>query len=231
MMTNGFFTGLLLLSTLSCTGQTGGKKPGPSSPARTAPAPARTMEKFDFADFNRRTAADPGGNVFTRPDGTEVEMLDGEEPFMRETLPAPSFEAVYKEYYADGTLKAKGRMIGPLLKVGPWHYYAADGSLQREVNESARFGRIGPAQVLEILEREGYINRRTGKGRGTVVLNYERMGSVLDGAATGGKWLVELTEGARNEPPFEGPGEPSVYKSLFLQIDGETGKILKKHTD
>lgn len=183
-------------------------------------------DRFDFARYNKLLESDDGP-VYTEPDGTRVEMMGGEVPVVREIFPAPFFEELYKEYYADGALKTAGRFVGSLLKIGVWREYGPSGEILREVDEDKKFGAFKPAALLDLLEREGHINRRSGKGRDKVIISFGRDDNLLNTGNARGLYSVELQEGARNEA-IPKIGEPSLYSSVILTIDGETGKILKK---
>lgn len=214
--------------TAACNAQNGGGLPARADHPSSEPA----GEKFDFEEYARRRAADPeAGDVFKNPDGSTVQMDDGDEPFIRIKHRSPRFEETYKTYYADGTLKERGTLVGGLLKVGRWQRFDERGGLAAEVDEDKKFGKIKPQAIIDFLEREGWLDKRSGEVKSGFTIVYKSNRSVLAGEAGGPVYYIKIQDGAPNTGPPAGEGEPRAFKPLHYEVDGETGAVLKKYTE
>jgi len=212
---------------VSCTVQT----PDKPRSSQTSP-PAMAQERFDFDEYSRRIAADPDmDSVSRQADGSVVEMLGGSEPVIRIHHGPPLFLETYKTFYADGALRERGAFIGQLLKVGKWQHYSEDGRLISETDEDKKFGTIKPAFIIDFLDREGWVNKRTGEKKSDFILMYKGDKSVLADASGGGIYYVQILNGAPNTDPPGPFGEPGTYKPLNYEIDGESGQVLKKYVE
>ena len=81
-----------------------------------------------------------------------------------EYAPASEFYKIIKHYHRNGMIKMRGKILGS-ARFGIWEYFDEDGNRTRVVNEDAKFGAIGPDEIIKILETEGWINRQNGKNK------------------------------------------------------------------
>lgn len=163
-------------------------------------------EKFDM-DFYIKNKSYEDGLDFSEKseDGTEIEISVSEilsSIEQRESLP-PYYFVKIKRFYINGGLKEKGILLDN-CKIGKWVECDEAGNCKIVDYEKNR-GRFGYNDVLHFLEKKKFINPKEGVGRGrfTVVYNYENT-----------YWIVS---GTHNESLW------TVY-----HLDGNTGKILKE---
>lgn len=88
-------------------------------------------------------------------------MVSGEGVY-KEYAPACDFYMTYKAFYSNGVLKEKGCYYFLSTKFGEWKYYNENGDLIKTVNEDLKFGKITPKDIIDLLEKEGWFNRKTG---------------------------------------------------------------------
>ena len=149
--------------------------------------------------------------------------------------PSPEFYKIVKVFYPNGNIKTEAKFLGG-LEIDTTRYYDEDGYMVKEVNENKKFGTIKPAFILKFLERAGWIDLKTGKGRATFEfeegypnnpnttdcvfeLQFEPVGEsyyIKDNKVP--IWVVKI-------PVF--PKEYRWEETTYL-IDGETGKMLSK---
>lgn len=152
---------------------------------------------------------------------------EAEGGFVKKERPAkPSFLKMYKEFYANGNLKKKEAYIGENVKIGISEYYDEDGTLDKKVNEEEKFGKIRYTDCLAFLEKKGYIDLKTGKGR-----ENENQSPVfeLDYSESDRMWYITVIEGkVIKTPPDNSIGEPSGWLPIVYKMDGETGKVTEE---
>jgi hypothetical protein len=71
---------------------------------------------------------------------------------------------IYSEFYPNGIIRRQGFTFGNVF-FGRWEYYDEQGNLERVVDEDLKFGKIKWTDILDLLEKEGWINRKTGENR------------------------------------------------------------------
>ena len=136
-----------------------------------------TTEKFDVESFNKRKEKDPTyGGIITLEDGT-VKKQSGPGikggAFEQITPPLPIFYKINKGYHkSTNILEAKGKIIGD-LSIDTWQYFDEQGRLVKETDENVKFGKHHYNDALKFLEKEGWINLKTGEGRERFSLGYE----------------------------------------------------------
>lgn len=183
-------------------------------------------EKFDFEIYKK---TDYGIEKYVKSDGTEIFMIGFNEKsggFIHENPVKPNFYTTYKEFYTNGNIKKKEKYIGKYVKIGVSQYYDEKSNLEKEIDENEKFGKIKPSDVLLFLEKEGYINCKTGQGRENkdgspkFELGYED-----------NIWYITIPQGRGITPEdLEGVeliGEPSKWFPYTYELDGNTGKLLK----
>ncbi|MCJ1810484.1 MULTISPECIES: hypothetical protein [Flavobacterium] len=201
----------LLISLVTCKGQT-----------------KNTMiEKFDFEVYKK---TEYGENRYLKNDGFEIiEMafIKDKKGFQREFEPKPSFKKIYKRFYGNGNLNSKETYIGENVKIGISEYYNEDGTLDKKVNEDEKFGKIKYTDCLAFLEKKGYIDLKTGKGREDK--DERPLFELYFNDEKGHKsWVISIIKGKPNNLPPDHIGEPLDALPLDFIMDGETGKITEE---
>jgi len=146
--------------------------------------------------------------------------------------PPPEFYKITKVFYPNGNIKYETKFLGG-VEIDTSREYSEDGYLVKEVNENKKFGTIKPTDILKFLEKEGWIDLKTGKGRTTMVIKDSKLYSSEDcvfelrfelvGESYFIKnnkvpiWVVIITGNQRNK-----------FEETTYLIDGETGIVLKK---
>ena len=164
-------------------------------------------EKFDMDFYNK--SKDKRGRLYykdIKDDKTEIEIIGSEaiyDEIQQTESPYPYYFKRIKFFYKDGGLKEKGILLDN-CKIGKWLECDEAGNCKMVDYEKNR-GNFGYNDVLHFLEKRKFINPKKGVGRGrfTVVYNYENT-----------YWIVS---GTHNETLW------TVY-----HLDGNTGKILKE---
>ncbi|MCH4830228.1 MULTISPECIES: hypothetical protein [Flavobacterium] len=184
------------------------------------------IEKFDFEVYKK---TEYGENRYLKNDGFEIiEMafIKDKKGFQREFEPKPSFKKIYKRFYGNGNLNSKETYIGENVKIGISEYYNEDGTLDKKVNEDEKFGKIKYSDCLTFLDKKGYIDLKTGKGR-----ENENQSPVfeLDYSESDNMWYITVVEGkVIKTPPDNSIGEPSGWLPIVFKMDGETGKVTEE---
>lgn len=186
----------------------------------------KNMEKFNFEIYKE---TDYGIEKYIKKDGTEILMIGFNEKkggFINEKPAKPSFHTFYKEFYPNGNIRKKEKYIGKYVKIDISEHYDENFNLVKEINEDEKFGKVKPNDILLFLEKEGYINVKTGQGRENTdgspkfELGYED-----------NIWFITISQGRGITPTdLEGVdliGEPSEWFPYTYEIDGNTAKVLK----
>ena len=137
------------------------------------------FKRFDFELYKRNYEGykeDP-----TRPpfyilaDGSAFEsFVGGDDIYYLVIPPKPSYHYYMYFYYPNGRLKEYGAFAGlrSTVKIGVWRQYDAIGD-ETQVDEEAKFEKWSFNKVLEVLEKDGVINLRTGKHREANELDFD----------------------------------------------------------
>lgn len=185
-----------------------------------------TTDHFDFEEYNLRK--ETGTTTYTREDGTKVRMSATGNPSIIEKIAPPSFVTRQRQYYSNGILRQLSFFMDGGLKVGIWRTYDERGNLIKEVDEDAKFGKIKPQDILNFLDKEGYINVKTGEGRFDVndreVFKFRfrptQKSVVIGEPDKDPLWSIMLY------PTFE-----NGYIQTEYIINGETGQVLEKKVE
>lgn len=107
--------------------------------------------------------------VFKTADGWIIDIWtsDGIGGTYKETPPLPGFYEVNKIFYPDGKLKSVMKIYERSMRVGTGLFYDEAGNLTEEVNYDAFYkqAKIPFEEALEIFDKTGFIDLKTGKGR------------------------------------------------------------------
>jgi len=137
------------------------------------------FKRFDFELYKRNYKGykeDP-----TRPpfyilaDGSAFEsFVAGDYIYYFVIPPKPSYHHYMYFYYPRGRLKEYGAFAGldSDVRIGIWKQYDTIGD-ETQVDEEAKFEKWSFYKVLEVLEKDGVINLRTGKHREANELDFD----------------------------------------------------------
>ena len=84
------------------------------------------------------------------------------------TIPPFTYYKEVRTFHKNGVLKKSGkRFFCSSIDIGIWREYDNQGNLIKETDEDKKFEklRLKPINILRWLEKEGYIDRKTGKGQ------------------------------------------------------------------
>lgn len=207
-----FFGFLLLLN--SCNGQN-------NDNSNKKLEKKKMVEKFDNELYKKTNY---GFDQFTKKDGTLVYMIDFDSlsgGVSKEIPPKPSFKTIYKEFYANGNIKKKETFVGEKTKIDVSEYYDEDGKVEK-VEESKKFGKIKPEDVLRFLESKKIINLSTGNGR---FLENGQSSFEVYFDEKNKEFLITIIEGKPNTGPWDDIGEPPAFLPIVYKMNGESGKI------
>ena len=199
----------------------------------TAQKKEKNMEKYDFTWMEQIKASGNLSIVVSRGDTLiYISPIDEHGAYSKEYPPAPSFRMVYKAYYPTGQLKLHEEYVAN-MPVGILKYYKEDGTLDRTVDNDARFGEIKPDWILRFLEAEKWINLETGEGREEIAYTKGGEGYIKNAIF----WLGFM------EPDHSGNDYPhscwhvvidataeTIYFETTYFIHGDTGEVLSKET-
>ncbi len=79
-----------------------------------------------------------------------------------EYAPAKDFYMIVKTYHKNGMIKTRGKLLGN-VPFGICEYFDENGQLIERTDEDAKFGKIKPDDLVDIIEKVGWINRETGE--------------------------------------------------------------------
>ena len=144
--------------------------------------------------------------------------------YYNEYSPSLEFTMIQKIFYPNGLLKQKSYFFQNNLKIGIWEYYDEKGNLIKKVNEDEKFkkSKVKLKDVLNLLEREGWINLKTGEGA-TEIISSEAHVEIKQG------FNIMFTEDEYNKVTWyanKQVGNGAI--SVSYEIDGITGKVTKK---
>lgn len=139
-----------------------------------------------------------------------------------EYSPSTDFQYVQKKFYPSGMLKQISYFYQSNLKIGIWKYYDEQGNLLKEVDEDKKFekSKIKINDILKLLEKEGWINLKTGEGATSVAVKNNQI--VIDMA----KFNIMYTDNENGQPIWYAITKQYTL-SIVYEINGVTGKIKK----
>lgn len=184
------------------------------------------VEKFDFelykkSNFGSEKVMAKNGNLLSN-----FGFDDSIGGFQIETPLKPNFYTFYKEFYTNGNIKKVNKLFGGIVKIDTSEHYDEKGSLIKTEDENKKFGKIKPNDILLFLQKEGYINVKTGEGR------ENKDGSPkFETSFDNNIWYITIKQGRgitlADLAGSKSIGEPSEWFPFSYEIDGDTGKVLK----
>lgn len=134
----------------------------------------KTQERFDLQYYQKKIREKcgdlslPSVCFYVEWDGTQKYVTITEQGYSLSIIKPHSFFRELKLYHKNTVLKMEGtKLFMSSVNVGIWREYNAQGILVNEVDEDKKFSllAIKPLDVLKYIEREGFINLKTGEGQ------------------------------------------------------------------
>ena len=214
---------LLLITSLSCIAQKNKKT-----------TTMKTTERFDVQYYKsiikeKNSYEGATSAQYVERNGTETYVSFNEDGFVLQEIKPFTYEVIVKNYYKNCILKSKGKLLcHSSVKIGIWREYDNQGNLTKETDEDKKFEklRLKPINILRWLEKEGYIDRKTGKGQEKFVKEgdepnidiYFWLSTRADGSKTiPAGWSIDITEhGMRTTHSFN--AETGEYLGNTTQV-------------
>jgi len=191
-------------------------------------------EKYDFELMKKFTDNGALDTVIRRGNTLiYVSNMRKSGAFYKIYLPKPEFHVKYKNFYSDGTIKSEGKYIGENIAIEESIFYDEEGNITK-VDEDKKFGAIKREDIIKLLEKEGWFNRKTGENMITedsiLPTNYKpyrNIGRYMDITF---KKRVTDKQGNEIEPPkwFIEINPRNRGRITNYIIDGNTGEFEKK---
>ena len=133
----------------------------------------KTTERFDvqyYKSIIKKKNSYEGATSaqYVEPNGTETYVSFNDDGFVLQEIKPFTYEMIVRNYYKNCIIKSKGKFLcHSSVKIGIWREYNNQGNLIKETDEDKKFEklRLKPINILRWLEKEGYIDRKTGKGQ------------------------------------------------------------------
>ena len=154
---------LLLIVSLSCVAQKNKKT-----------TTMKTTERFDVQYYKskiKEVNGKDGDNsfaIYVDRDSTQVKVYFDKDYDALVTIPPFTYYKEVRIFHKNGVLMESGkRFFCSSIDIGIWREYDNQGNLIKETDEDKKFEklRLKPINILRWLEKEGYIDRKTGKGQ------------------------------------------------------------------
>ena len=153
---------LLLIASQSCVAQKNKKT-----------TTMKTTERFDVQYYKsiikeKNSYEGATSAQYVERNGTETYVSFNDDGFVLQEIKPFTYEMIVRNYYKNSIIKSKGKFLcHSSVKIGIWREYDNQGNLIKETDEDKKFEklRLKPINILRWLEKEGYIDRKTGKGQ------------------------------------------------------------------
>ena len=171
----------------------------------------KTTERFDVQYYKKiikekNSYEGATSAQYVERNGTETYVSFNDDGFVLQEIKPFTYEMIVKNYYKNCILKSKGKLLcHSSVKIGIWREYDNQGNLIKETDEDKKFEklRLKPINILRWLEKEGYIDRKTGKGQEKFVKEgdepnidiYFWLSTRAEGSKTiPAGWSIDITE-------------------------------------
>ena len=133
----------------------------------------KTTERFDvqyYKSIIKKKNSYEGATSaqYVERNGTETYVSFNDDGFVLQEIKPFTYEMIVRNYYKNCIIKSKGKFLcHSSVKIGIWREYDNQGNLIKETDEDKKFEklRLKPINILRWLEKEGYIDRKNGKGQ------------------------------------------------------------------
>ena len=212
---------LLLIASLSCVAQKNKKT-----------TTMKTTERFDVHYYKsiikeKNSYEGATSAQYVERNGTETYVSFNDDGFVLQEIKPFTYEMIVKNYYKNCTLKSKGKLLcHSSVKIGIWREYDNQGNLIKETDEDKKFEklRLKPINILRWLEKEGYIDRKTGKGQEKFVKEGDEPNIDIY------FWLSTRAEGSKTIPAGWSIDITEHGMCTTHSFNAETGEYLGKTT-
>ena len=194
----------------------------------------KTTERLDvqyYKSIIKKKNSNEGATSaqYVERNGTETYVSFNDDGFVLQEIKPFTYEMIVRNYYKNSIIKSKGKFLcHSSVKIGIWCEYDNQGNLIKETDEDKKFEklRLKPINILRWLEKEGYIDRKTGKGQEKFVKEGDEPNIDiyfwLSTRADGSKiipagWSIDITEhGMRTTHSFN--AETGEYLGKTTQV-------------
>ena len=212
---------LLLIASLSCVAQKNKKT-----------TTMKTTERFDvqyYKSIIKKKNSYEGATSaqYVERNCTETYVSFNDDGFVLQEIKPFTYEMIVRNYYKNSIIKSKGKFLcHSSVKIGIWREYDKQGNLIKETDEDKKFEklRLKPINILRWLEKEGYIDRKTGKGQETFVKEGDEPNIDIY------FWLSTRAEGSKTIPAGWSIDITEHGMCTTHSFNAETGEYLGKTT-
>ena len=212
---------LLLIVSLSCVAQKNKKT-----------TTMKTTERFDvqyYKSIIKKKNSYEGATSaqYVERNGTETYVSFNDDGFVLQEIKPFTYEMIVRNYYKNSIIKSKGKFLcHSSVKIGIWCEYDNQGNLIKETDEDKKFEklRLKPINILRWLEKEGYIDRKTGKGQEKFVKEGDEPNIDIY------FWLSTRAEGSKTIPAGWSIDITEHGMCTTHSFNAETGEYLGKTT-
>ena len=192
----------------------------------------KTTERFDVQYYKsiikeKNSYEGATSAQYVERNGTETYVSFNEDGFVLQEIKPFTYEMIVKNYYKNCILKSKGKLLcHSSVKIGIWREYDNQGNLIKETDEDKKFEklRLKPINILRWLEKEGYIDRKTGKGQEKFVKEGDEPNIDIY------FWLPTRTKGSKTIPAGWSIDITEHGMCTTHSFNAETGEHLGKTT-
>ena len=192
----------------------------------------KTKERFDvqyYKSIIKKKNSYEGATSaqYIERNGTETYVSFNDDGFVLQEIKPFTYEMIVRNYYKNCIIKSKGKFLcHSSVKIGIWREYNNQGNLIKETDEDKKFEklRLKPINILRWLEKEGYIDRKTGKGQEKFVKEGDEPNIDIY------FWLSTRAEGSKTIPAGWSIDITEHGMCTTHSFNAETGEYLGKTT-
>ena len=125
--------------------------------------PYGEIERYGFVSTKNGTE-----DAITERDGWVIEKrkFSNGRAWYNEYAPASGFYMIQKDFRSNGMIWRRTKYLG-YVRFGMYEEFDEEGKLTKLIDEDKKFGKIKPQDIIELLEKEGWFNRKTGENKVT----------------------------------------------------------------
>ena len=192
----------------------------------------KTTERFDVQYYKsiikeKNSYEGATSAQYVERNGTETYVSFNDDGFVLQEIKPFTYEMIVRNYYKNCIIKSKGKFLcHSSVKIGIWREYDNQGNLIKETDEDKKFEklRLKPINILRWLEKEGYIDRKTGKGQEKFVKEGDETNIDIY------FWLPTRAEGSKTIPAGWSIDITEHGMCTTHSFNAETGEYLGKTT-
>lgn len=169
-------------------------------------------DKNKLFDQSILTKINSQSGIYVDNAGNEIQAMQSSRNIFLELIQPPKkFYKIYRCYYLNGKIKEAGFSVGNgTCFVGNFYQYDEEGN-KTVINMDKKYDEFDYNKVFLWLDKEGYIDLKTGRGRHHINIGYE---------SDKKQWHILISHNEETGLRFQN----RTYK-----LDGYTGKILEKY--